>query len=88
MRRLAILALLAASAMNGQCVMCQRTAAAQNVERARVLNRGIIVMLIPPLVVLGGLVALAWKRNHVHSWTGENDTGLRVPVDETQPSAH
>ena len=68
--------------------MCQRTAAAQNVERARVLNRGIIVMLIPPFLVLGGLVALAWKRNHADSSTSENDTGAGVPVDETQPSAH
>jgi hypothetical protein len=88
MRRLAILALLAASALSGQCVMCQRTAAAQNTERGRVLNRGIIVMLIPPFVILGGLVALAWRRNHADSSAGENDAGLRVSVDDTQSSAH
>ena len=87
MRRLAILALLSASAVCGQCVMCQRTAAPQNAERARVLNRGIIVMLIPPFAILCGLVALAWKRNHADSSAGENDPGDRVPVDDAQTPA-
>ena len=36
-----------------QCVMCYRTAAAQQLERSRVLNSGIVILLIPPIVVLG-----------------------------------
>jgi hypothetical protein len=42
--------------------MCYRTAAAQQLERSRVLNSGIVILLIPPLLVLGGLLALAWWR--------------------------
>ncbi|HVW85964.1 MAG TPA: hypothetical protein VHB50_14845 [Bryobacteraceae bacterium] len=36
-----------------QCVMCYRTAAAQQAERARVLNTGILILLIPPVVIIG-----------------------------------
>ena len=45
MKRLAAILPLAAGAASAQCVMCFRTAAAQQMERARVLNFGIIVML-------------------------------------------
>jgi hypothetical protein len=45
-----------------QCVMCFRTAAAQQLERSRILNQGIIVLLIPPLVILAGLLWLARRR--------------------------
>lgn len=45
-----------------QCVMCNRTAAAQDLARAAILNKGIIVLLIPPLVILGGLAWYALKR--------------------------
>ncbi len=39
-----------------QCVMCNRTAAAQQWARAQVLNGGIVVLLIPPVVILGGII--------------------------------
>jgi hypothetical protein len=45
-----------------QCVMCFRTAAAQNLERARVLNAGILVLGVPPVVILGVLVWMAMRR--------------------------
>ena len=45
-----------------QCVMCFRTAAAQQLERSRVLNTGIIILLIPPLLVITFLLALAFRR--------------------------
>ncbi|MBI3470481.1 MAG: hypothetical protein HY013_03895 [Candidatus Solibacter usitatus] len=60
MKRLLFILLLAASALSAQCVMCQRTAAAQNAERAKVLNHGIIVLLIPPLAILGRSRAARW----------------------------
>jgi hypothetical protein len=49
--------------LKAQCVMCQRTAAAQQWERAQVLNTGIFVLLIPPLLLLGGIVYIAYKRS-------------------------
>ena len=45
-----------------QCVMCFRTAAAQQFERSRVLNHGIFVLLIPPLLILFGLIWMARRR--------------------------
>jgi hypothetical protein len=46
-----------------QCVMCFRTAAAQQAERSRVLNSGIVILLIPPLLILAGLLLLAWRKS-------------------------
>jgi len=48
-----------------QCVMCYRTAAAQQAERSRVLNHGIVILLVPPVLILAGLLALAWHKNSV-----------------------
>jgi hypothetical protein len=63
MKRLLPILMLAVSAANAQCVMCFRTAAAQQEERAKVLNIGIVVMLIPPVLILGGFLYLAYRRN-------------------------
>jgi hypothetical protein len=46
-----------------QCVMCYRTAAAQQMERSRVLNSGIIILLVPPFIVLAGILLLAFRKN-------------------------
>ena len=46
-----------------QCVMCFRTAAAQQAERSRVLNAGIVILLIPPILVLAGILLLAFRKN-------------------------
>jgi hypothetical protein len=46
-----------------QCVMCFRTAAAQQLERSRVLNSGILILLIPPIVVLGLILFMAWRKS-------------------------
>jgi hypothetical protein len=45
-----------------QCVMCFRTAAAQQLERARILNEGIFLLGIPPLCILAGFAWLAYRR--------------------------
>lgn len=58
---LALLGLLP-DAARAQCVMCKRTAEAQNAERASVLNRGIVVLMLPPLAIAVGLMARA-RRN-------------------------
>lgn len=42
-----------------QCVMCYRTAAAQQTERSNVLNTGIIILLIPPFLIVVGILLRA-----------------------------
>lgn len=46
-------------ALHAQCVMCQRTAAAQQTARAHVLNRGIAILLIPPFFAIGAILWMA-----------------------------
>lgn len=65
-----------------QCVMCFRTAAAQQAERSRVLNSGIVILLVPPIIVLAGILLLAFCKNrraaHVEL--------LMVPHDTSDPT--
>jgi len=44
-----------------QCVMCYRTAAAQQGARSQVLNKGIVILLIPPLLILGLILVRAFR---------------------------
>jgi hypothetical protein len=53
------------SGIAAQCVMCFRTAAAQQAERSRVFNSGIVILLIPPLAILVGILLLAWRKRNV-----------------------
>jgi hypothetical protein len=46
-----------------QCVMCYRSAHAQQEARARVLNAGILILGAPPFLILAGFVAFVFKRN-------------------------
>jgi hypothetical protein len=79
MKRLLAILPLAVSAASAQCVMCYRTAAAQNMERARVMNIGIFIMLIPPFVILGGFLLLCWRRNKTYA-TEERDAVIESKV--------
>ena len=49
-----------------QCVMCYRTAHAQNEARSRVLDAGILVLGAPPFLILAGFVAYVFRRNEPH----------------------
>ena len=69
MKRIASLVPIVASSFFAQCVMCFRTAAAQNAERARVMNLGIIIMLIPPVLILAGFMLLCYKRRNAYAQT-------------------
>jgi hypothetical protein len=68
MKRLLTALFLAAMAPSGsslwaQCVMCYRTAAAQNSARAHLLNVGIVLLGLPPFCILAGFLVLAWRRD-------------------------
>jgi hypothetical protein len=45
-----------------QCVMCYRTAHAQQDARSRVLNSGILILGAPPFLILAGFVAFVFKK--------------------------
>ncbi len=64
-RMLAAAALAAALSLpsGAQCVMCYRTAHAQNAARARVLNMGILALGAPPFVILAGFIAFVFYRD-------------------------
>jgi hypothetical protein len=51
------------SAIAAQCVMCFRTAAAQQLARSRVMNSGILILLVPPILVLGLILLMAYRKN-------------------------
>ena len=57
-----ILTMLHPSHLIAQCVMCFRTAAAQQAGRSHVLNLGILILLLAPLAVLCALIVLVRKR--------------------------
>ena len=48
-----------------QCVMCYRTAHAQNNARARVLDMGILVLGAPPFLILAGFIAFVFSRDKI-----------------------
>jgi preprotein translocase subunit YajC len=43
--------------------MCYRTAEAQQGARSRVLNSGILILLLPPVLLMAGIIWFAWRRN-------------------------
>jgi len=67
MKRIAGLIPLGASSAFAQCVMCFRTAAAQNSARAHVLDIGIIILVIPPVAILSGFLVLCYKRRKTYA---------------------
>jgi len=58
----ALLTTLAVGART-QCVMCYRTAHAQNNRRSQVMNAGILVLGAPPFLILAGFVVLLRRRS-------------------------
>lgn len=58
---LALLMLLP-DAAHAQCVMCKRTAEAQNAAQSQRMNQGILILAIPPVLFIGGILARAARR--------------------------
>ena len=81
-----VLVLLPAIAWNAsaQCVMCYRTAEAQNMARARVLDVGILLLGLPPFVILGGFCWLIHRRSH--SYAEAPGVSARAAGEVTQRS--
>lgn len=83
MKRAAVALFLACAHSSAQCVMCYRTAAAQNSARAHLLNIGIVLLGLPPFCILGGFIFLAYRRNQ--SFVAAPDTAAAEP-QPAQPS--
>lgn len=62
MRRL-VLALALTLPLSAQCVMCYRTAHAQNQARSRVLDSGILILGAPPFFILAGFIAFVFSKD-------------------------
>ena len=58
---LALLMLLP-DAVHAQCIMCKRSAEAQNAERARRMNQGILVLALPPVFIIGAILMRARRQ--------------------------
>jgi hypothetical protein len=52
-----------ATPVGAQCVMCYRTAHAQQDARSRVLNSGILILGAPPFLILAGFVAFVFRKD-------------------------
>lgn len=66
MKKLLLLPVLAAALSlpaPSQCVMCYLSAKSQNAARARVLDAGIVILIIPPTVILAGFIAFVMSKN-------------------------
>ena len=66
MKRLMAIAALAAALTSlapAQCVMCYRTAEAQNRARSHVLNMGIVLLGAPPFLILAGFIAFVFSKD-------------------------
>jgi hypothetical protein len=81
MKRVIVALFLASANSWAQCVMCYRTAAAQNSARAHLLNMGIVLLGLPPFCILGGFIILAWRRNQAFA------TGEMLPEGEALPDS-
>jgi len=64
------------SLLAAQCVMCYRTAAAQQGARSAVLNKGILILLIPPFLILGGVLLRAWSVGSAVKTSAKKDTNV------------
>ena len=66
MRRILPAAALAAALTlpaGAQCVMCYRTAHAQNQARSQVMNKGIFILGAPPFLILAGFIAFVFSKD-------------------------
>ena len=63
MKRILAAGLLWTAAAGAQCAMCYRTAQSLDAARGHVLNSGILVLGMPPLLLLTGFAVLVARRN-------------------------
>ena len=55
------LALAVASTAFGQCPMCRNAVAAQGPQAAATIDKGILILLVPAIVMFSGVLALTFR---------------------------
>ena len=65
MRRALLLWMALSAPLSAQCVMCYRTAHAQQSARSKVLNSGILILGAPPFLILAGFIAFVFKHDEI-----------------------
>ena len=56
--------LAVAPAASAQCAMCANAAAAQQAEARKALNLGILMLVAPTFLLIGGIVVLSYQRRN------------------------
>ncbi len=61
---LAALGIMLSGSLWAQCQMCKETASFQKAETIQALNRGIILLAIPPAAIVGGLFWITYRHRN------------------------
>jgi len=91
MKRLAAIVTLAAGLAlpaGAQCVMCYRTAHAQNNARAQVLDMGIVILGAPPFLILAGFIAFVFSKDKVGQVGSGDSLEIPTPEDPVEINPH
>ena len=69
---LAALALMLSGSLWAQCQMCKESASFQNAEAIEALNRGIILLAIPPAAIVGGIFWITYRHRNGYQLPASN----------------
>lgn len=58
------------------CAMCYTSAAAARSEGIRALQHGILILLLPPLLIFGGICFTAYRRHKRDELTQATEEGM------------
>ena len=61
---LAALGIMLSGPLWAQCQMCKETASFQKAEAIQALNRGIILLAIPPAAIIGGIFWITYRHRN------------------------
>ena len=61
---LAALGIMLSGPLWAQCQMCKETASFQKAEAIEALNRGIILLAIPPVAIVGGIFWITYRHRN------------------------
>jgi hypothetical protein len=65
------------------CALCYQSAAASGTQFIQALKDGIFILLIPPILISGGIAAMAYrKRNQYSPRSAWRDHARRTPIEQ------